>query len=219
MICMIKLFEGEDCFVPRNDAREDCFVPRNDIRGRRGDERSFMLYFITGNEKKFLEVKLMLPEIEQLHIDLPEIQSTDGREIVEAKLREASNHHEGEFIVEDTGLYLKGLNGLPGPFIKWFLDKLGTEGVYKLAEKIGIFEAEAKTVVGYLDKNKEMYFFEGIIVGDLVPPRGEKIFGWDPIFKPKGDDRTFSEMSREQKNEISHRMLAIGKLKEFLTNK
>ena len=175
-----------------------------------------MLYFITGNEKKFGEVKLMLPGVLQLDIDLPEIQSTDGKKIVEAKLMEAVKYHEGEFIVKDTGLYLKGLNGLPGPFIKWFLDKLGTEGVYRLAEKIGIFEAEAKAVVGYLNKNKEIHFFEGIIEGELVPPRGEKIFGWDPIFKPKGDDRTFSEMSREEKNEISHRRVAIARLKDYL---
>lgn len=175
-----------------------------------------MIYFITGNARKFREVKLLLPEVEQMDIDLPEIQSTDGREIVEAKLIEAANHHEGEFIVEDTGLYLKGLNGLPGPFIKWFLEKLGTAGVYELALKIGIFEAEAKTVVGYLDENREMHFFEGIIRGRLVEPRGEKMFGWDPIFMPDGYEKTFSQMTIDEKNEISMRRMAIEKLKERL---
>ena len=62
-----------------------------------------MLYFITGSQGKFREVKAILPEVEMLEMDLPEIQGIDAKKIIEAKLEEATKHHAGEFIVEDTG--------------------------------------------------------------------------------------------------------------------
>ena len=82
------------------------------------------LYFITGNKNKFEEVKSILPEIEQLDVDLPEIQDIDAQNIIRFKLLEALRHHAGEFIVEDTSLYFDCLKGLPGPLIKWFLETI-----------------------------------------------------------------------------------------------
>jgi inosine triphosphate pyrophosphatase len=119
------------------------------------------LYFITGNKNKFAEVKAIIPEVEQLEIDLEEIQEIDAHKIIEAKLKEAIKHHKGSFIIEDTSLYLDGLNGLPGPLIKWFMQKLGTEGIYKLAKDSGNIKAEAKTIIGYAKNAKEIKFFEG----------------------------------------------------------
>ncbi len=175
-----------------------------------------MIYFITGNKKKFEEVKMMLPEVELLDVDLPEIQEIDAREIVKNKLLEALNHHKGEFIVEDTSLYLDCLKGLPGPFIKWFLKTIGNNGLAEIAEKLGNDGAEAKTIVGYAKSPKEMYFFEGTIRGRIVKPRGESNFGWDPIFLPEDHEKTFAEMNREEKNRISMRRNALSKLSEFL---
>jgi len=178
-----------------------------------------MIYFITGNKNKFEEVKLILPNIEQLDIDLPEIQGIDAKEIIRSKLLEALNHTEGEFIVEDTSLYFNCLNGLPGPLIKWFSKAIGNDGLAKIAEKLGDDKAEAKTIIGYAKNHEEIYFFEGIIKGKIVKPRGESNFGWDPIFLPDGKEKTFAEMNREEKNEISMRRIASNKLNEFLTNK
>ena len=79
------------------------------------------LYFITGSKGKFAEVQLIIPNLKQLNIDLPEIQELDPKKIIEAKLQSAFEHRSGEFIVEDTSLYLDCLNGLPGPLIKWFI--------------------------------------------------------------------------------------------------
>ncbi|HXF43868.1 MAG TPA: non-canonical purine NTP pyrophosphatase [Candidatus Paceibacterota bacterium] len=71
------------------------------------------LFFITSNKNKFEEVKTILGDVEQLDIDLPEVQDIDAKNIIRAKLLEAFNHKEGEFIVEDTSLYLDCLQGLP----------------------------------------------------------------------------------------------------------
>lgn len=118
------------------------------------------LYFITGNKSKLLEVQSMLEGVEALDIDLPEIQELDAHKIIKAKLEEAQKHHTGEFIVEDTSLYFEVLNGLPGPFIKWFLQTVGNDGLYKIAESFGNFKAEAKTIIGYSDSGGGINFFE-----------------------------------------------------------
>lgn len=174
------------------------------------------LYFITGNKNKFSEVKAILGDVEQLDIELPEIQELDARAIVKAKLLEALNHRKGEFIVEDTSLYFDCLNGLPGPLIKWFLQKLGNEGLYRIANALGNDRVTATTIVGYARSHEEIYFFEGSLKGRIVEPKAPTSFGWDPIFQPEGHAKSFAEMSREEKNMISMRRLALNKLKEFL---
>lgn len=175
-----------------------------------------MIHFITGNANKLKEVQAILPDVEQLDIDLPEIQELDAKEIIKAKLIEAYNHVDGAFIVEDTSLYLDCMNGLPGPLIKWFLKSMGNAGLADLALKYGNDRAEARTMIGYAKNKDEMYFFEGVIKGRIVPPKGETSFGWDPIFLPDGFDVTFAEMSREQKQGISMRTNAVMQLKDFI---
>lgn len=173
------------------------------------------LYLITGNKNKFEEVKSMLPSVEQLDIDLPEIQDIDARNIIKAKLLEALKHKKGEFIVEDTSLYLDCLNGLPGPLIKWFLKGIGNEGLANIVKKLGNSKAEAKTIIGYAKNSNEIFFFEGVISGAIVSLRGQAGFGWDPIFQPDNFDKTFAEMTLEEKNSVSMRKIALEKLKEF----
>ncbi len=176
-----------------------------------------MIYFLTGNKNKFEEVKTILGEVEQLDIDLPEIQEIDAKEIIKAKIQEAFNHQQGEFLVEDTSLYLDSLNGLPGPLIKWFLKTVGNEGLFNIADKLGNLKAQAKTIIGFTKNNEEIYFFEGEVKGKIVSPRGDNGFGWDKIFEPDGFLKTFAEMSLEEKNEVSMRRIALNKLKEFLS--
>lgn len=173
-------------------------------------------YFITGNKNKFAEILAIMPKVEQLDIDLTEIQEIDPQKVIEAKLKEAMGYEKGEFILEDTSLYLRGMKGLPGPLIKWFLQTIGIEGLYKMAVAFNNFEAEAKTVIGYAKNPKEIYFFEGTISGKIVKPQGKSDFGFDPIFLPDGHKKTFAEMDKKEKNEISMRRLALNKLKEFL---
>ncbi len=173
-----------------------------------------MLYFITGNKGKYEEVKSILGNVEQLEMDLPEIQSIDAHEIIRVKLLEAKKHGKGEYIVEDTSLYMDCLNGLPGPLIKWFLKTMGNDGLYKIADKMNDYRAEARTIVGYSSGN-EIKFFEGSLKGKITEPKGTG-FGWDPIFRPDGFEKTFGEMTKEEKNRISMRRLALNKLKEFI---
>lgn len=179
-----------------------------------------MIYFITGNEDKFEEVKAILPEVKRLAIDLPEIQEIDAKKILKKKLAAARSFQKGDYLVEDTALYLECLGGkLPGPLIKWFEEAIGNEGIVKITEKFGNRKATAKTLIGYLGKNGKPYFFEGELRGQIVFPRGNKDFGWGPIFEPSGCRRTFGQMGRAEKNKISMRRVALENLKEFLRKK
>lgn len=174
------------------------------------------LYFITGNKNKFEEAKSVLPELEQMDIDLPEIQEIDAKLIIKHKLEEALKHHKGFFIVEDTSLYMDCLHGLPGPLIKWFMKTIGNDGLANLAQKLSNSKAQAKTIIGYATDDDNVHFFEGSISGEIVSPQGDTNFGWDPIFKPDGYDVTFAEMPKEEKNKISMRRQALDTLKQFI---
>lgn len=174
------------------------------------------LYFITGNKNKFAEVKAVLPQVEQLEIDLPEIQDLDPRNVVAAKLREALSHKQGEFIVEDTSLRFNCLNGLPGTLIKWFLKTLGNQGLYDITQKMENNSAEAHTIIGYARSPTDIHYFEGTMNGHIVAPAGPNDFGWDVIFQPEGHTQTYAQLGREEKNNISMRRQALNKLESFL---
>lgn len=179
--------------------------------------KTMKIYFITSNKNKFEEVRAILGDVEQLDIDLPEIQDIDAKNIIRTKLLEALNHKDGEFIVEDTSLYLDCLKGLPGPLIKSFLKTIGNDGLANLTEKLGDNKAEAKTIIGYAKNKDEIEFFEGVIPGKVIIQAGVSGFGWDPIFQPDGFDKTFAEMTAEEKNGVSMRRIAVEKLKKFLS--
>lgn len=173
------------------------------------------LFFITGNKNKFEEVASILPNAQQLDIDLPEIQSLDPHTVITEKLKAAMNIQAGEIIVEDNSLTLIGMDGLPGTLIKWFLKSIGNVGIVKLANTFGN-HAEAKVIIGYYKDNKGVEFFEGTIMGTIVEPKGDKGFGWDPIFLPEGYTKTFGEMDVSEKSQFSMRKIATEKLKDYL---
>jgi len=173
------------------------------------------LLFITGNKDKLREVQTLIPDVQGLDLDLPEIQEIDPHKVIAAKLVGARKHHSGVFLVEDTSLSLDGMGGLPGPFIRWFLKSISIDGVYALTRTFGA-RATARTIFGYADENDNMLFFEGSLGGLVVPPRGTDGFGWDAIFQPDGYEKTFAEMTQEEKSWCSMRKIAIEGLWQYL---
>lgn len=174
--------------------------------------------FITGNEGKFREMSHFIPDITHADVDLPEVQSLNPLTVVEDKLDAATGKVDKPYFVEDTSLYLAGLNGFPGPLIKWLTQAVGNDGVYNLVKKINNTHATAKTIIGYVDENGKKHFFEGEVDGKIVSPIGEvgQGFGWDEIFQPDGVNETYAEMGEKWKNEFSHRALAVKKFQEHL---
>jgi non-canonical purine NTP pyrophosphatase (RdgB/HAM1 family) len=174
------------------------------------------IYFVTGNEGKFREAKALLPLLERINFDLPEEQTLDPQLVIAKKLKFARTKHAGPLIVEDTSLYLEGLNGFPGPLIKWMLQAVGNQGVYELTSNIRNRKATAKTVIGYDNGLGRVQYFEGEIDGQIVAPVGIDGFGWDDIFKPNGLDETFAEMGDDFKPEFSMRTRAFEQLQQHL---
>jgi len=172
--------------------------------------------FVTGNKGKFEEAKQIIPDLEQQDIDLVEIQSIDSKEIVAHKIEEARKVIQGSLVVEDNSLSLESLGGLPGPLIKWFMKTIGIDGLVKITELSGNTKATASVIIGLSREDGATEFFVGSIDGGIVKPRGENGFGWDSIFQPNGWQKTFGEMTREEKNEISMRKIAFQKLKDYL---
>lgn len=178
-----------------------------------------MLKFITGNKTKFKEVQAVLApiKVKQIDINLPEIQELNSRKIIKHKLREAFKRHKGEFIIDDSSLYLKCFGyKLPGPLVKWFNDTIGSKGYAELVKRMGDNRATAKTIIGYAKNATAVLFFEGSIRGKIVAPKGGYNFGYDPIFVPRGKTRTLSEMKARGDFLSSPRGIAILKLKKYL---
>jgi inosine triphosphate pyrophosphatase len=186
------------------------------------------IIFVTSNKGKLDEAKAILSGINVVNnnFNLPELQG-EPEEIVKEKLKLAYNHLKNPVIVEDTSLFIDAFSsdllissfgssvnyGLPGPYIKHFISKMGVDKLSKLIILSGETKAIASCIFGYMDKDK-IKLFKGEITGRIVAPRGINGFGWDSIFQPDGYNKTFAEMG-VKKNQISHRKLALEKMRSF----
>ncbi len=170
------------------------------------------MIFVTGNHQKLKEFEAILGiKLDHAELDLEEIQSVDVEEVVKHKAKQAYDVLKEALIVEDTGLYFDELNGLPGAFIKFFLKKLSLQQICSLIKENR--KARAVTCVAYFD-GEELKVYKGETRGEIAEePRGSTNFGWDPIFIPEGTNRTFAEISFEEKQYSSMRKKAVEKLR------
>lgn len=172
--------------------------------------------FVTGNPKKLEEVRAILGQsipFQSLKLDLPELQG-EPEDISKEKARMAAKEVKGPVLVEDTCLCFNALNGLPGPYIKWFLQKTGHEGLNNLLKAYEDKSAYAMCIFSLaLGPDVEPISFIGRTQGKIVPPRGPTDFGWDPIFQPDGYEQTYAEMEKDEKNRISHRYKSLALVK------
>ena len=150
---------------------------------------------------------------------MKEIQGAP-EEIARAKVQEAFKTLHKPVIIEDTALGFNAYQGLPGPYVKHFLDKIKNEGLVKMARVFADHSAYAQTIFALHEatraKGEKVRLFEGRVNGRIVDSRGSGNFGWDPIFQPDGHQKTYAEMTLEEKNAMSHRTLALKKLVEYL---
>ena len=161
---------------------------------------------VTGNRGKISEARLALGwEIEAVEVDLPEIQGLDLLEILQEKAEAAWEMVQRPLVVEEAGLSLVAMNGFPGPLVKWMLEAVGAAGIARTAHALGDPRAVARCTLLYRDAERSVVV-EGNTPGTLVlPGRGEHGFGWDPVFLPDGETRTFAELEGKEKDAVSHR--------------
>jgi len=174
------------------------------------------LVFVTGNDNKAREAAQILgTEIERVKIPLDEIQSTDLRVIVEHKARQAYAQLKTPVMVEDVSLAIKQLGGLPGPFVKWFQEGIGSQGIADMLSKP---DRSVDYIVGYgFFDGARFEYVEAVTKGMIaVKEQGSTGFGFDYIFIPDGYEKTFAELGMEVKMKIGSRARALLVLKEIL---
>ncbi len=185
------------------------------------------LVFVTHNKHKAQEVadilgdKIKLLTLDDLNFN-QEIPET-GNTLEENALQKARYFYERTAkacFADDTGFEVDALGGQPGVHSARFAsDHDFTKNMLKVLELMQgetNRRARFRTVVALILNGQE-YLFEGVVEGTVTnEPRGDSGFGYDPIFVPDGFDKTFAQMTLEQKNKISHRAKAMAKLAQFL---
>ncbi|WKV13448.1 non-canonical purine NTP diphosphatase [Marivirga harenae] len=186
------------------------------------------LCFATNNPNKIKEVSQLLGEKFELlglkdigcHEELREDQSTlEGN--AQQKAEYIFDNYNINCFADDTGLEVEALNSEPGVFSARYAgpqrsDQDNMSLLLSRLEGSPNRRARFRTVICAFINNQK-HFFEGIAEGEIARRHnGDKGFGYDPIFIPKGYSQTFAQMSLEEKNNISHRSIAVKKLVEFL---
>lgn len=188
------------------------------------------LVFATNNKHKLEEVQAMvkgffsiqsLADI-QCDADIPETADTfEGN--ASLKSQYILEHYNRNCFADDSGLEVEALNGEPGVYSARYSGSRDMEkNIDLLLSKLATAthrKAQFRTVIS-LRLDGEHHIFEGVVSGTITADRtGAGGFGYDPIFIPDGYSKTFAEMSANEKNQISHRAIAIQKLVNFLKNR
>ena len=173
--------------------------------------------FATWNENKLKEAREILwINIEKAEVwDLDEIQTVDVEYLIKHKAKSAYDIVWEPVLVEDTWLHFEWWNSLPWALIKRFLDTNWIEWILKMLEGFENRKAKSICYVWYYDwKDYHMVSWEckWKIAKNIM---WESWFWWDPIFIPNWYQKSFAQMTKEEKNAISHRWNAFRKLKEL----
>ncbi|MCL5100338.1 MAG: non-canonical purine NTP pyrophosphatase [Candidatus Marsarchaeota archaeon] len=173
------------------------------------------IYFATSNIEKFKEAKRIIKKLKRINIEMQEPQSLSVEEVTKFKVINAYESLKMPIVVEDTGFYINALNGFPGALGKWLHSSIGPEGICNMISNYKNKRTTAVTCVAFYN-GKQIHIFKGSTNGIISDKPIGKKFGFDPIFIPRGYEKTFGEMTLEIKNSISPRGKAFRKLRKFL---
>lgn len=182
------------------------------------------LTFVTGNAGKAAELRALLAplgiEVVQDKRGYPEVQASTLREVAEAGARHLlASGLAPPFVLEDSGLFVAALRGFPGVYSRYALDTIGTAGLLQLMAPVELESRGAafQACLLYVDPSGATHAFEGACAGRIADrAAGSGGFGYDPVFVPKGHDRTFAEMAGDEKSALSHRGQAARRFASFL---
>ena len=186
------------------------------------------IVFATGNPNKLKEINSAINSFEIIGLkdlkiteEIPETGDTLKKNALQ-KAKYVYDKTGLDCFSDDTGLEIEALNYRPGVYSAMYAgpDCNAENNMRKVLRELVETPnrtAQFKTVIALILQGKE-YFFEGVVKGEILKEKtGKDGFGYDPLFRPLGYKESFAEMSIAQKNEISHRGLAVKKLVEFLS--
>ncbi len=178
-----------------------------------------VVFFATNNIHKFNEARIVLKEyniaVGMLRVKSLEIQSDNLQEISEASVNDAFEKCQLPVVVEDAGLFVTFLNGFPGPYAAYVYKTIGNRGLLNLLRGCPERSAMFRSVIAYKSPtlNKPIDFV-GAVSGHITKEEKHSAkngFGFDPIFRPLNNMKTFAEMNSAEKNRYSHRASAFRK--------
>ena len=188
------------------------------------------LIFATHNSNKVKEILPLIGDNELssledigFHNEIEETGKTLKKNAL-IKARFIYDKFNENCFADDTGLEVECLDGAPGVYSARFAGKQknAEDNIYKLLDLLKNKpnrKAQFRTIIALIIDGKE-YVFEGIVKGEILEKkRGNKGFGYDPVFLPEKYDQSFAELPFNEKNKISHRALALKKLNKFLNEK
>jgi XTP/dITP diphosphohydrolase len=177
------------------------------------------VFFVSSNKNKFEEAKNITSKfglkLKFLKSHLQEIQADNLEEIARHKAIKAFSICSRPVIVEDDGLFIKSLNGFPGPYSSFVFDTIGNKGILKLVSKPR--DASFRSIIAYCERDYDVRLFSADVEGIISKKEQGKRWGFDPIFIPSGKYQSYSKL--EEKNQISHRYLALKKFANWYLNK
>ncbi|WP_067958129.1 RdgB/HAM1 family non-canonical purine NTP pyrophosphatase [Nitrosopumilus sp. Nsub] len=176
------------------------------------------LLFVSSNIHKFKEAKEILDSfgisIKFFKLTLEEIQSNSIKQIALKKAKDAFSKCNAPLIIEDDGLHIDSLGGFPGPYSSYVQKTIGNKGILKLLNRSR--DGKFISTITYCDKNN-LKSFEGKLFGTISKLEKGKGWGFDPIFIPKNQKKTYGELI--DKNNISHRYKALKKFSNWYLHK
>jgi len=184
------------------------------------------LCFITSNKGKLKEAKESFSDLDinivQKNLGYPEIQANSLEEVAIFGVEYIKNKFNQPFILEDAGLFIYIFDGFPGVYSAYIFYRIGCSGILKLMEGFEDNNRKAvfKSVYAFSEPGKKPVVFLGECKGRISNTIiGEHGFGYDPIFIPENEIKTFGQMETKEKNRYSHRGKSLEKLKIFLKNR
>ena len=175
------------------------------------------LYFITSNKGKVKEATEKLRplgfSVVQKDLGYPEVQADSLEEVAQQGVEHVRAKFHQAFMLEDAGLFIDSLQGFPGVYSKYVFFTIGLPGVLRLLQGVENRKAMFRSVYAYSEPGKKPVIVTGECKGIISnEKRGEHGFGYDPIFIPNDEEKTFGEMTIKEKNQFSHRAKALEKL-------
>lgn len=175
------------------------------------------IFFITSNKGKVQEATEKLRPlgflVVQKDLGYTEVQADSLEEVAAWGASHIQERFHSTFILEDAGLFIKALQGFPGVYSKYVFFTIGLAGILQLLEGVENRKAVFRSVYAYSESGKKPMIVIGECEGSIsTKKQGTYGFGYDPIFVPDGAQKTFGEMTMEEKNQFSHRGKALEKL-------
>lgn len=179
--------------------------------------------FVTGNRGKLREARARLGplgiRVVAARRRVEEIQADTIREVARHKAAQLVGRVPPPFFVEDAGLHVDALRGFPGGYSNYAFRTIGCRGILQLLEWLPDRERRARfvAVIAYVDRRRRIHLFQGEARGAITRQmHGRHGFGFDPIFRPRGHERTFAQLSARDKGKASHRGRALDRLAAHL---